>query len=99
MAQGSCQAWVSNPDSGGKGDGGEQDLVLGFEPGQGLLEDRRAAPGAAPGLGGARATGSLCRVQQRGAVRGGVQVVVEHPASGLARVRRRCRLARACSAA
>ena len=36
MAQGSCQAWMSNPDSGGEGDGGEQDLVLGLEPGQGL---------------------------------------------------------------
>ena len=43
---------------GGEGDGGQQDLVLGLEPGQRLPVVGGLLRGAAPGPGGARATGS-----------------------------------------
>ena len=43
---------------GGQSDGGEQDLVLGLEPGQ-CLPVIRGLDGDGAGLGGARATGSM----------------------------------------
>ena len=73
------------PGPGGEGDGGEQDLVLGLEPGQGLpVIGGLLGSGAGPGRGeGDRLLGW---VQQEGGAGGGVQVVVEHPADGLAPV-------------
>ena len=69
------------PGPGGEGDGGEQDLVLGLEPGQGLpVIGGLLGGGAGPGRGeGDRLLGW---VQQAGGAGGGVQVVVEHPADG-----------------
>ena len=73
------------PESGGKGEGGEQDLVLCFEPGQGLLEIG-GLPGSGAGPGRGEGHWFLCRVQHAGGMGGGVQVVVKHSASSLAPV-------------
>jgi len=73
------------PGLGGEGDRGEQDLVLGFEPGQGLPVIG-GMPGSGAGPGRREDERLLGSVEQAGGAGGGVQVVVEHPASGLAPV-------------
>jgi hypothetical protein len=73
------------PGSGGEGHGGEQDLALLLEPGQSLpVIGGLPGSGAGPGWGEG---GSLPGWdQQAGGAGGGVQVVVEDPAGGLASV-------------
>src|SRR5580692_3291004 len=70
------------PGSGGEGEGGEQDLVLGLEPGP-RLRVIGGLPGSGAGAGRREDDRLLGWVQQYGGARGGMQVVVEHPANGL----------------
>jgi hypothetical protein len=69
------------PGPGGEGEGGEQDLVLGLEPGQCLpVVGVPLGSGARPGRG--QGDRLMRRVQHEGARTGGVQVMVKGPASG-----------------